>query len=118
MRILTERETWRREPPKTPKRTVAAFDGSQRDNLRRAARFLVRRFGNIAALAAAMGVSYSTLSHVFMRRRAVSATTALRIARLAHAALDDVLSGRWPREGACPCCGRGPTRRARSTSGA
>ena len=106
MAILTQRVTWRRERRKTPKETVAAFAATERDNLRTAARFLVRRYGNQAALAAAMGVSYSTLSHVFMRRRPVSPATALRIARLAGAALDDVLSGAWPRPGACPHCGR------------
>lgn len=73
-------------------------------NVRIALRFLRTRCGTWAALAQALGSSLGTVVHAGTKQ-CVSASLAVRVARLAGVPVDDVLTGRYPPEGICPHCG-------------
>jgi hypothetical protein len=64
--------------------------------VRRAVAFLRVRLGGVRALAKTAGLTYATASRLSAGRGAVSARTALRVARAAGAGLQNVLEGRWP----------------------
>lgn len=68
--------------------------------------FLRLRHGTWAALSRAMGLKKATVTAATGKRGGVSAGVALRAARAAGVPLEDVLSGAWPKPGACPHCGR------------
>lgn len=106
MAILTERVTWRREA--SPKRARSGMTREAQANVMAALRVLCRRFGSWAALAEAMGTTKATLQTVRspVGSRRIGAGLALRAARVAGVPVDDILTGAWPRPGACPCCGR------------
>lgn len=75
-------------------------------NVRRALKFLGRRFGTQATLAKALGVPRSTVRHVaYERKVGVSASMTFRVARLADVSIDALLKGEWPRSETCPHCG-------------
>ena len=58
-------------------------------------------------MAKALRFKNGTLSAVGSWHRHVSRTLAVRVAKFAKVAVDDVLSGRYPAPGACPMCGHG-----------
>jgi hypothetical protein len=76
----------------------------EQTNVRTALRFLRARCGGWEPLAKAVGSKTLTLSRV-AGGRAVSASIAFRVARLAGVLVDDVLAGRYPGAGTCPTCG-------------
>lgn len=76
-------------------------------NVRTALAFLRYRFGNLELLAKALHFEERTLTNV-KEGRAVSASMAFRVARLAKVSIDDLLAGKYPAPGTCPHCGRGP----------
>ena len=79
----------------------------EQTNVRTALRFLRSRCGGWMSVAKALRFGDSTLSSV-MSGKAVSASLAVRVARLASVAVDDVLSGKYPAPGTCPYCGHRP----------
>jgi hypothetical protein len=72
-------------------------------NARTAIRFLKTRCG-VKNLAKALRVEPSTLN------APPSPTTVFRVAKLVGVGVDDVLTGKYPPEGACPHCGNVPRR--------
>ena len=101
MPILTERISWSR--PRRPSR-VSALTPAEHANVRMALRALRSRFGSVRTLAAALGVSDTTVWHCCGSRRP-SVSLALQIARVAGVPITDVLTGRFPKSGACSRCG-------------
>jgi hypothetical protein len=53
-----------------------------------------------------MGANRETVQRPAKKATRVTAGIALRAARVAGVAQEDVLTGRWPVDGACPHCGR------------
>jgi DNA-binding XRE family transcriptional regulator len=80
----------------------------EQTNVRTALRFLRGRFGTWAPLAKALNVNDTTVSSIANGHKTASASIAYRIARFARVGVDDVLTGRFPAEGACPMCGHAP----------
>jgi hypothetical protein len=104
MAILTNPKTWQRPATaraKTPDLTLDEVEG-----VRRALRFLQVRAGSAATLAGQLGVSRAVLVRATGRQGAVSASLALRTARVAGQPIGAILAGQWPPEGVCPHCGR------------
>lgn len=78
-------------------------------HVRTALLFLRRRFGGWASLARALGFQYDTVEKVANARgRSVTASMALRVARLIDTPVDDLLAGRWLPGRTCPHCGCPP----------
>jgi hypothetical protein len=106
MRLLTKTETWSR-----PKGLIAStytpdLTADEQANVRRALQVLRRRHGSWNSLAPLLGVKLSTLEKAVVPKRTLSAGLALRAARLAKVPMEEILSGQWPKPGACPMCGR------------
>jgi hypothetical protein len=104
MSILHEPKAWRKERVATSREPDLSPD--QIVNVKRAIHFLTRRHGNLAKLAKAMCMPRCTVARASNKRGIVTARTALRLARVAEAPLDDVLNGSWATGTACPRCGR------------
>ncbi len=77
---------------------------TEQKHVRTALRYLRRRIGTWAPVAEALRVAPATMEKVVNERRAVTASLAFRVARLAGVPIDDVLEGRYL-PGACPRCG-------------
>ena len=108
MAILRERKVWTRPRPKRETTPADELTPEQEANLRIALAFMRRRCGSWERLAKALGMKHYTLWQAAVRkRRRPTAGLALRVARLAGAPVEDVLSGAWPANGTCPMCGRG-----------
>lgn len=84
-------------------------DKEQR-HVRTALRFLRLRVGNTwVPLAAALNLQPGSLEKIVNARgRAVTASLALRVARMADVSVDDLLAGRWLSPRTCPHCGHPP----------
>ncbi len=108
MTILAKRSEWRLARPSNETRRSSDLTPEEQANAKAALRFLATRLGSGAKLAAAMGSNLAAVRHASKKRGAVSAGIALRVARVAGVPLEDVLSGAWPKAGACPHCGRSP----------
>lgn len=80
---------------------------TEQKHVRTALRHLRRRIGAWMPVADALHASYATIDKVVNGRRAVTASMALRVARLLDASVDDLLAGRFL-PGACPHCGHVP----------
>ena len=105
MAILTERTSWKRA--KGPGRYTPDLTAEEIANARRALRVMLRRFGSWGAAADAMGAKAATLEAAVNERKGKpSVGLALRVARVVGVPLEDILAGTWPKEGACPMCGR------------
>ncbi|HEX4335472.1 MAG TPA: hypothetical protein VH062_06130 [Polyangiaceae bacterium] len=74
----------------------------EQKNVRAALVFLRARTGGWKPLAKALRVHPLTLSK---RGIPISASLAVRVARLAAIGIDDVLGGKYPPAGSCPHCG-------------
>lgn len=72
---------------------------------REAVRFLSIRIGATAFPKAIHADPY-TIRRVLDGRIPVSASLAVRVARLASVGVDDVLTGKFPPAGTCPHCGQ------------
>lgn len=79
----------------------------EQTNVRTALLFLRTRCGGWEALAKVLSRERTQLRHV-AHGRTVSASLAVRIARLARVGVDDVLTGKYPSPTACPHCGYVP----------
>ena len=105
MSLLTKRETWRKPKALTAGRTPD-LTSEEIVNVKRAIKVLRQRHDSYEALAPLMGVTRKALSHTVTRGRKPGVGLALRAARVAGVPLEEILSGAWPKEGACPMCGR------------
>jgi len=85
---------------------VTDLTEAEQANVRAAMRFLMIRAGGWKTLAAALGFSRHTMTHVKKGEKNVSPRMALRVARVAGVGVDDVIAGRFPPADACPHCGR------------
>ena len=105
MAILTERKVWRQT--RTPNTTKRSTDLTPQEqvNVRVALKFLRTRHGSWWRLAKAIDAKWKTLRDR-AGGRTVSGGLALRVARAAGVPVERVLSGVWPKAGACPHCGR------------
>ena len=86
---------------------MSDLDLKEQNHVRTALRHLRRRVGTRASVAEARHCSPKTLINVLGGTNAVSASMALRVARLLDAPMDDLLAGRFL-PGACPKCGHVP----------
>lgn len=72
--------------------------------VRAALRFLHARCGSWEQLAKLLHVTKHTVRHV-ATDKAVTASLAVRVARLVRVGIDDLLIGKFPPPGACAHCG-------------
>ncbi len=107
MAILRERKVWKRPRLPSPTSPSDQLTPEQEKNVRAALAFLRVRVGSWAKLAKVMGLKEATLEQAANRRtRRPTAGYAVRAAQIARVQVYEILSGRWPRLGACPMCGR------------
>src|SRR5579883_891079 len=106
MTVLRERKVWRHERPANETRRASDLTPEEQSNVVRALAFLRVRHGGWPSLAKSLRATEGLVRRAGRFGRAVTAGLALRAARLAGVPVEDVLSGRWPPEGACPHCGR------------
>ena len=105
MTVLTSTKTWRR-PETLGKARTPDLTEEERAHVRRAALFLRAQLRGTAKLAAALGLTFATTSRLCGSKGKATGGVAIRVARLAKVAVDTILAGEWPPEGACPHCGR------------
>jgi hypothetical protein len=86
---------------------MSDLDLKEQKNVRTALRYLRLRAGTWAAVSQAVGLSPQGLEKTVSGRRPVSASVALRVARLANTSFDDLIAGHFL-PGACPRCGYMP----------
>jgi hypothetical protein len=106
MTVLTKREAWAKPRAQNETRRSDDLTPEETANVRRALRFLRTRVGGAAKLAALLKVRSAIIGKYCAKRGKPSAAMAIRVAIAAVVSVEDVLSGRWPAEGACPNCGR------------
>jgi DNA-binding phage protein len=104
-KILTAPTVWQRPKAPRPGRTPDLTD-AESGAVKAALRFLRARHGTWTTLAAALGTAEQNLTRAVSAKGRPSAALALRAARAGGVPLEDVLTGVWPPEGACPHCGR------------
>jgi hypothetical protein len=82
---------------------VSDLTAEEQKNVRAALRFLRIRIGadNLAKVLHA----HKATVRLVIAGRAVSASIAVRTAKLAGVSVDDVITGRFPPAGVCPHCG-------------
>jgi hypothetical protein len=71
-----------------------------------ALRVLQVRAGSLAKLAKQMNVSLGTLNFAARPRNPFGTGMAYELSKVAGVPIDDILSGRFPKPGSCPHCGR------------
>jgi hypothetical protein len=81
---------------------VSDLTTGEQKNVPAALGFLRARTGGWKPLARALHTHPLTLSQ---RKLPISASLAVRVARLAGIGVDDVLTGKYPPAGTCPHCG-------------
>jgi hypothetical protein len=84
---------------------VSDLTTEEQKSVRDALRFLRTRTSGLAALAKVLRADPAYLRRVIAGNDPVSASIAVRVARLAGAGIDDVLAGNYPPAGTCPYCG-------------
>lgn len=85
------------------------LDEKEQDHVRATLRYLHNQMGGWTPMSKALGFTPATLKHAaYLRGRSVSASMALRVARLIDVSIDDLLAGRH-RPGACSKCGHVPS---------
>jgi len=107
MGILRERVIWRRsKPTRRPSGHGTSLTPEEQIHVRLALRELRTKYGTSYKLAAALGVSRTTVAEMCGTKRALTAEVAVRVAKLAGVAVTDILTGAWPEPKPCPVCGR------------
>ena len=106
MAVLARPKVWKQTRPAGETRRTSDLTPEEQANVRRALVFLRTRLGGWTRLAAAMRTNETTTRQAGTRGRSVSAGLAIRAARVAGVPVDELLAGRWPKEGTCPHCGR------------
>lgn len=84
---------------------MSDLTAKEQSNVRTALRFLRVRCGRADVAAKALRVSRRQIRRILSGEHGVSAAVAVRVARLASVGVDEVLTGKYPPEGACPHCG-------------
>ncbi|MBI4021013.1 MAG: SWIM zinc finger family protein [Candidatus Aenigmarchaeota archaeon] len=92
-------------PPKALPRGDLTTD--EQDRVRVALRSLRTRYRGQDNLEKALRIGSGSL-HKPLSGHTVSASIAVRVARLAGTSVDSILAGEWPPPGMCHHCGRGP----------
>jgi hypothetical protein len=77
---------------------------AEQDNVRKALRFLHARCGGWVPLAKVLRADKQSVARV-AGGKPVTASLAVRVAKLATVGVDDVLGGKYPPAGCCPHCG-------------
>jgi hypothetical protein len=110
MTILHRKTVWRKSVPtkRQYELRVNRLTPDEQANVRFVLRWLRVRYGSWAAMSTAMKTDPKAVENALSKRRGIGAGLALRVARLAGAQIEDVLTGRFPKPGMCPMCGRGP----------
>jgi hypothetical protein len=103
MTILRAPVAWSR--PKKPRGPDLSQE--ERQHVKVALAFMLKRIGTWKAVADAMGLKKATVRLAASKRGGVTAGVALRAARAAGVPVEDILSGAFPKPGMCPHCGRG-----------
>jgi transcriptional regulator with XRE-family HTH domain len=106
MAILLERKVWRRERKATSTERLNRLAPDEGENVLAALGVLRSRRGSWALVATVMGVTKRQLSAYRNGELRPSAGLALRVARLAGVAVDDVLNGKFAAPRKCHECGR------------
>jgi hypothetical protein len=104
--VLTEAKTWKKYRPPSETRSSSDLTPDEQAKVRQLLHVLRRRFGSWPHVAEALKVNLKTLTKVAGKAGKPSAGIALRAARAINQPLEDVLTGRWPKEGSCIFCGR------------
>lgn len=86
---------------------MSDLDETEQRHVRTALRFMRTRLGTWASVAEALRMSPRTLEKVTGNKGRVTASIAIRVARLTGATIDDIISGNYL-PGACPRCGHVP----------
>lgn len=84
---------------------VTDLTPTEQTNVRTALKFLRLRCGTWATVAKALKLGESTVANIATGHKAPGPLVAFRVARLAQASVDDVLTGRFPAPRTCPHCG-------------
>ena len=106
MKILRERQTWKRKnPPARSTQRLAELSAEEQANVLAAATKLRVQFGSWNAMAAAAGVNKITF-YAACAKKAPCAGLALRLAKLAGVPVEHVLDGAFAKPGCCPMCGK------------
>lgn len=84
------------------------LDQKEQGHVRAALHFLRIQMGGVKVVANALRAEYTTFTKVAGGSKPVSASIALRVARLLDVSFDDLLLGRY-QPGACPKCGHKPS---------
>lgn len=86
---------------------MSDLDTKEQDHVRAAIHYLRIQTGGLKSIAAALRADAMALGKVANGSKTVSASLALRVARLLDVPFDDLLLGRY-KPGACPKCGHRP----------
>jgi transcriptional regulator with XRE-family HTH domain len=86
---------------------MSDLDAKEQQHVRAALHYLRIQMGGLKPLAKALSANDKTLRRVASGENGVSASTALRVARLLDVPFDDLLLGRY-QPGACSKCGHRP----------
>lgn len=84
---------------------MSDLDPKEQNHVRVALRYLHGRLKTWASVADAVHINETTLTQVLSGRRSVTASAAIRVARLLGVMIDDLLVGKFLPPGACPNCG-------------
>lgn len=87
---------------------MSDLDLKEQNNVRATMAYLRGQMGGTTATAKALRFTVQTVNRVLKGTDAVTASMAIRVARLLDASVDDLLAGRY-RPGACPKCGHMPS---------
>src|ERR1700677_3257469 len=106
MTILRWRVRWKRGRQADETRRSYDLTPQETVNSRAALRFIRARVGGGPKLAKAIGATAKAIEKACGSNSKPSAGMMIRVVRLVGVSVEDVLSGAWPKAGACPYCGR------------
>lgn len=109
MAVLTERKVWRRparELPVRKRQDPSRLKDHEVAYVRAALGVMKLRYGSWRRLAEAMQVGRMRVNRVASGSRLPDVAFATRLARVAGVPAEDIIRGRFVREGACPMCGQ------------
>lgn len=86
---------------------MSDLDQREQNNVRAAMGFLRVLIGGLKPVAKALQADHKSIVKIANGSRSVSASMALRVARLLDVPMEDLLAGRY-RPGSCPKCGHRP----------
>ncbi len=84
--------------------TASDLSHVEQERCRVVLRFLRVRFGGWTTLAKVLKFKHTTLARVAGGHKTVTASMAVRLARLLNLGVDQLLAGAFPPAGACPIC--------------